>query len=509
MSFLSFFLNDFKFFLPEIFLATSILSLTLYCSLVATSRELGFPVMVKSLNKLCLLVLFFTFLLVGNEQGCFQVVYQNTFIFDGLTASSKQVILFFTFVCLLISERSILTHKINNFEYLLLILSAVLGLMLLISSYDLISLYLCIELQSLCLYALAASKKDSSLSTEAGLKYFILGSFSSGLLLFGISLIYGCTGSTSFGSIFLLLASADNSSVTVLIEVLSKALFFISLAFFFKIAAAPLHMWSPDVYEGSPMSSTVFFAVIPKLALFSVFLRFFTVMGPNFSNFLLSLLVFFSLFSAVVGSFGALKQKKLKRLLAYSSVSHVGYLLLAMASCSFEGNQALFLYLIIYMVASVTIWSCVFSVDTFGNRFRAKTLADFAGVASLNPLLALTGMLSFFSLAGVPPLAGFLAKLSIFHAAICSSIILASVLSILTSVVASFYYIRLVKNLYFEPSRVVSSLRYSHKGVESLPLSVSRECSVVLGVGFFSLVILFAYPTPLFVLSQKMALCLF
>jgi NADH-quinone oxidoreductase subunit N len=130
-----------------------------------------------------------------------------------------------------------------------------------------------------------------------------------------------------------------------------------------------------------------------------------------------------------VGSFGALKQKKLKRLLAYSSVSHVGYLLLAMSSCSFEGNQALFLYLIIYMVASVTIWSCVFSVDTVGNRFRAKTLADFAGVASLNPLLALTGMFSFFSLAGVPPLAGFLAKLSIFHAAICSSIILASVLS--------------------------------------------------------------------------------
>jgi NADH-quinone oxidoreductase subunit N len=247
--------------------------------------------------------------LVGNEQSCFQVVYQNTFIFDDLAASSKQIILFFTFICLLISERSILTYKINNFEYFLLILSAVLGLMLLISSYDLISLYLCIELQSLCLYALAASKKDSSLSTEAGLKYFILGSFSSGLLLFGISLIYGCTGSTSFGSIFLLLASADNPSVVVLIEVLSKSLFFISLAFFFKIAAAPLHMWSPDVYEGSPMSSTVFFAVIPKIALFSVFLRFFTVMGPNFSNFLLSLLVFFSLFSAVVGSFGALKQK--------------------------------------------------------------------------------------------------------------------------------------------------------------------------------------------------------
>jgi NADH:ubiquinone oxidoreductase subunit 2 (subunit N) len=233
MSFLSFFLNDFKFFLPEIFLATSILSLTLYCSLVAPSREFGYPIMVKSLNKLCLLVLFITFILVSNESNCFQIAYQNTFIFDGLSTSSKQIILFFTFACLFVCERSILDNKINNFEYLLLILCAVLGLMLLISAYDLISLYLCIELQSLCLYALAASKKDSSLSTEAGLKYFILGSFSSGLLLFGLSLIYGCTGSTSFGALFLLMSSVDNPSLTLIVEVLTKALFFISLAFFF------------------------------------------------------------------------------------------------------------------------------------------------------------------------------------------------------------------------------------------------------------------------------------
>jgi NADH:ubiquinone oxidoreductase subunit 2 (subunit N) len=233
MSFLSFFLNDFKFFLPEIFLATSILSLTLYCSLVAPSRDFGYPILVKSLNKLCLLVLFITFLLVSNESNCFQIAYQNTFIFDSLSTTSKQIILFFTFACLFVCERSILENKINNFEYLLLILCAVLGLMLLISSYDLISLYLCIELQSLCLYALAASKKDSSLSTEAGLKYFSLGSFSSGLLLFGLSIIYGCTGSTSFGALFLLMSSVDNPSLNLILEVLTKALFFISLAFFF------------------------------------------------------------------------------------------------------------------------------------------------------------------------------------------------------------------------------------------------------------------------------------
>lgn len=508
MSFLSFFLNDFKFFLPEIFLATSILSLTLYCSLVAPSREFGYPIMVKSLNKLCLLVLFITFILVSNESNCFQITYQNTFIFDGLSTSSKQIILFFTFACLFVCERSILDNKINNFEYLLLILCAVLGLMLLISAYDLISLYLCIELQSLCLYSLAASKKDSSLSTEAGLKYFILGSFSSGLLLFGLSLIYGCTGSTSFGALFLLMSSVDNPSLTLIVEVLTKALFFISLAFFFKVAAAPLHMWSPDVYEGSPLSSTVFFAVVPKIALFSVFLRFFTVMGSNFSTFTLGLFLFFSLFSAVVGSFGALKQKKLKRLLAYSSISHVGYMLLAMAACSFEGNQALFLYLIIYMIASITIWSCALSLDSINSRSRFKTIADFSKLSSLNPLLALTAMLSFFSLAGVPPLAGFLAKLYIFHAALCSSIVIASIFSILTSVVSSFYYIRLIKNVYFEPPRVLSSLGYSHLGVESVPVPVTKECSILLGLGFFSLILIFFYPTPLFLLSQKMALCL-
>ena len=267
-------------------------------------------------------------------------------------------------------------------------------------------------------------------------------------------------------------------------------------------------MWSPDVYEGSPLSSTVFFAVVPKIALFSVFLRFFTVMGSNFSSFTLGLFLFFSLFSAVVGSFGALKQKKLKRLLAYSSISHVGYMLLAMAACSFEGNQALFLYLIIYMVASITIWSCALSLDSINSKSRFKTIADFSKLSSLNPLLALTAMLSFFSLAGVPPLAGFLAKLYIFHAALCSSIVIASIFSILTSVVSSFYYIRLIKNVYFEPPRVLSSLGYSHLGVEILPVPVTKECSILLGLGFFSLILIFFYPTPLFLLSQKMALCL-
>jgi len=343
-----------------------------------------------------------------------------------------------------IFEDSLLRQKINNFEYFILLLCAVLGLMLLVSSFDLISLYLAIELQSLCLYVLAAAKKDSTFSTEAGLKYFILGSFSSGLLLFGISVIYGTVGTTNFENLSLLFAGS-NEILSNLESSIIIGLVFISAAFFFKIAAAPLHMWSPDVYEGAPVSSTIFFAVIPKIAMFSVFLRLFQNVFSNFHDFFLLATVLFAMFSVTIGSFVALKQKKIKRLLAYSSISHVGYMLLAFSANSIEGTQALFFYLIIYMVTSVVLWSLLLSVNTSTNTERSKTLVDLSYLSTTNPLLAFTGLVAFFSLAGVPPLAGFYAKMTIFLTTISSSLIFASVFAILTSVISSYYYIRIIK----------------------------------------------------------------
>ena len=266
--------NNFKMFFPEIFLATSILVLTLHGTFIATSRNLGFPLIMRSFSKLCILVLFLTFLLLSNNSCFFMLTYQNTFIFDFLTSNVKQILVIFTIVCLAISEDSVINNQLNRFEYLLLILCAILGLFFLVSSYDLISLYLAIEMQSLCLYVLAASKKNSSFSTEAGLKYFILGSFSSALLLLGMSLLYGCTGTTNFENFSLLFSSVDRDFFA-LNSLIEKSLLCIAAAFFFKIAAAPFHMWAPDVYEGSPTSSTIFFAVIPKIALFSIFLRLF------------------------------------------------------------------------------------------------------------------------------------------------------------------------------------------------------------------------------------------
>jgi NADH-quinone oxidoreductase subunit N len=352
-------------------------------------------------------------------------------------------------------------------------------------------------MQSLCLYVIAASKKNSSISTEAGLKYFLLGSFSSALLLFGMSILYGCTGTTNFENFTLLLSGVDldNFSTT---SSISNALLFVGAAFFFKIAAAPFHMWSPDVYEGSPTSSTIFFAVIPKIALFAVFIRMFQTVFSSFEDTLLIMSIFFSICSVIVGSFAALKQRKLKRLLAYSSVSHVGYLLLAFSANSIEGTQALFFYLVIYMITSLSLWSVILSINTSTNTERSKTLIDFASVSTANPLIGLTGMMALFSLAGVPPLAGFYAKMAVFLSAIGSSLIFVSLIAILCSVVSSVYYIRLIKIMYFEPKSDVSFV-----------YPVTRSCSLMMASGTFLLLYLFINPTLLLLLTEKMALCLY
>jgi NADH-quinone oxidoreductase subunit N len=497
MNFLLMHQNHFKMFLPEVFLATSILIMTLHASLLVTSKRLGYPILTLSFGKLSILVLFLTFLLVNNNPISFMLVYQNTFIFDLLTANVKQILLISTICCLFIFEDNLIRQQINNFEYFILILCAVLGLLFLISSYDLISLYLAIEIQSLCLYVLAASKKNSSFSTEAGLKYFLLGSFSSALLLFGMSILYGCTGTTNFENFTLLLSGVDldNFSTT---SSISNALLFVGAAFFFKIAAAPFHMWSPDVYEGSPTSSTIFFAVIPKIALFAVFIRMFQTVFSSFEDTLLIMSIFFSICSVIVGSFAALKQRKLKRLLAYSSVSHVGYLLLAFSANSIEGTQALFFYLVIYMITSLSLWSVILSINTSTNTERSKTLIDFASVSTANPLIGLTGMMALFSLAGVPPLAGFYAKMAVFLSAIGSSLIFVSLIAILCSVVSSVYYIRLIKIMYFEPKSDVSFV-----------YPVTRACSLMMASGTFLLLYLFINPTLLLLLTEKMALCLY
>lgn len=257
-------------------------------------------------------------------------------------------------------------------------------------------------------------------------------------------------------------------------------------------------MWAPDVYEGSPTSSTIFFTVVPKIALFTVFLRLYQPVFSAFEDLFLFLLLFAAVSSVIFGSFIALRQKKLKRLLAYSSISHVGYLLLAFASNSLEGTQALFFYLIIYMITSICAWCIVLSLNTRGNEKKSKTLADLSQVSASNPLLGLAAVLAFFSLAGVPPLAGFFAKMEIFLGALGSSLYLTSTIAILSSVVSAFFYVRIVKTMYFEKT-IKNAFVYP----------VTKACSVVIGLGCFLLLFFSINPTMLLLFTQKMALCLY
>jgi NADH-quinone oxidoreductase subunit N len=500
---LSPFTYNFQMFLPEIFLATTILVLVMHSSLIVSSKNLGYPLISKSINTLSILSLFLCLLLVINSPFILNshLVYQNTFIFDFLSYNIKQIILIGSIFCLLISESYVLTNRINNFEYFILLLCAILALMFLISSFDFLSFYLAIEMQSLCFYVLAASKKDSSFSIESGLKYFILGSFSSVFLLFGIAILYGCCGTTNFENFSLLFSTSlqeQTNSNFLLLNLIGNALICICISFFFKIGAAPFHMWLPDVYEGSPTSISLFFATIPKIVLFASFLRIFQGTFFIFSDLFLFICITCCIFSVLIGSFVALRQKKLKRLLAYSSISHVGYLLLAFSSNSIEGTQSLFFYILIYMLTSFGLWSTLLSLNTFPNVEKSKTLIDLAAISSTNPLFGFSIMLFLFSLAGIPPLAGFFAKIEIFINALNASLHIACFLAILSSIISAFYYIRLVKIVYFEKNHICFSS----------PV-INQYCSIFLAISTFSLFYFFINPCFLILLTQKMALSIF
>ena len=375
--------NNCKLIFPELFLVTSILILIIYGSLLSALRKFNFPLITRTIAWFTILILFFLCILLFNSYVFYYkninfcaFGFNNTLIFDDVAIYLKMIVLIFSMICILIMHNHVLKHQINAFEYFILLLLAILGLLLLCSAFDLMTIYLAIELQSLSFYILAAFKRDSSYSTEAGLKYFILGSFSSGLLLFGFSFIYGYLGTTNLSDISQLLEHSGQHNIFPLHQLYSinfselistyfptrfhaenfnsviqidndrlliiLSMFFIASALFFKIAAAPYHMWSPDVYEGAPTSSTLFFALIPKIVLIVLFFRIFYYAFGDYSVYIKSIISVVAGLSVVIGSFTALKQRKIKRLFAYSSISHVGYVLMAVCTMSNEGVNAVF-----------------------------------------------------------------------------------------------------------------------------------------------------------------------
>ena len=459
MEYAGLFENQVKAVLPEIYFATFAILIAVFGSFIGTSKTLNYPLTYKSVLLLCGSSLIIGIVILFNNPLSQGVLFNGTYVVDYLSTAAKTLIMLSSLFVLFSVKGYHEEYRINPFEYFVLVLFAVLGLCLLVASVDILAAYLAIELQSLCLYVLASFKRDSAYSIEAGLKYFILGAFSSSLLLFGGSFLYGITGSTNLIDIASFFVEY-NTLGSEIINLVNISIIFISVGLLFKLAAAPFHMWSPDVYEGAPTSSSIFFAIVPKIAIFTFFLRLYEHGFYSLVDSWQHILVIVGFVSVVIGAFTALKQKNLKRLLAYSAVSHVGYMLIAFSAGSFDGIQSLFFYLIIYMLTGFCLWVILLITNSKQNHVkslkmdRSNTMGDLSGIVRSNILLAFSGSMIIFSMAGIPPLVGFYAKLCIFLAAINSSMYLLATFVIVVSCIAAFYYIRLIKTIYFEKVEV-------------------------------------------------------
>ena len=418
--------------LPELFLSIAIMALLMLGVFIKKSFKL--------VNLLTILCLIFAIVLVLNQPNETTKIFNESFIIDKFSIFMKILTLLFCLFVLISSKDYIKNNLIDKIEYPIIILASTLGMILMISSYDLIVFYLGLELQSLCLYILASFKRDDERSTEAGLKYFVLSALASGLLLYGCSLIYGFTGSTNFEIISTNLDEANTGAVFGIV--------FIIVGLAFKVSAVPFHMWTPDVYEGSPTSVTSFFALIPKIAAISVFIRFMYVPFINVINQWQTIVIFLSIASMILGAVAALGQNNIKRLMAYSSIGHMGYALAGLAAGTNAGIQSTIIYLTIYLFMNLGAFGCIFMMKR--ENIYYENIDDLSGLSKNHPILAFSFLIILFSLAGIPPLAGFFAKFYIFMAVIETKMYALAIIGLVTTVVSTFYYLRIIKVIYFD-----------------------------------------------------------
>jgi NADH-quinone oxidoreductase subunit N len=422
---------------PEIFLSLSIMFLLILGVFKKESSKL--------IQNISLIALFITAVITFNETLSNEeiLLFNDSVIIDYLSSLMKIITLLAAFLVLVISSSYLRTFKIFKIEYPILILSSVLGMMIMISSNDLIVFYMGLELQSLALYVLATFNRDQLKSSEAGLKYFVLSALSSGLLLYGCSLIYGFTGSTNFN----IIANQLNSNEYAL----TFGIVFILVGLAFKISAVPFHMWAPDVYEGSPTSVTLFFTMVPKIAALTVFIRFLYVPFLNLIDQWQMILIFLSIASMLFGAIAAIGQTNLKRLIAYSSIGHIGYALAGLATGSNDGIQSSIIYITIYILMNLGLFSCLLMMKR--NNEYYEDIEDLSGLSKNHPMLSLSLLVILFSLAGIPPLAGFFAKFYIFKSVIEQSMYFLAIVGLLSTVIAAFYYLRIIKIIYFDKEK--------------------------------------------------------
>jgi len=430
-------MNNLNLVLPEIFISLSIMFLLVLGVFKKNSSKLIF--------NISLLALLITAIITLNETFSINRVtmFNESIVIDYMASLMKIITLIGAFLVLIISANYLKTFKIFKIEYPILILSSVLGMMVMISSNDLMVFYMGLELQSLALYVLATFNRDQLKSSEAGLKYFVLSALSSGLLLYGCSLVYGFSGSTNFDVISYQLNSNEYG--------LTFGIVFILVGLAFKISAVPFHMWAPDVYEGSPTSVTLFFTMIPKIAALTVFVRFLYVPFLNLIDQWQIIIIFLSIASMVFGAVAAIGQTNIKRLIAYSSIGHIGYTLAGLTTGTNDGIQSSIIYITIYIIMNLSLFSCLLMLKR--NNQYYEQIEDLSGLSKNHPLLSLSFLITLFSLAGIPPLAGFFAKFYIFTSVIEQSMYFLAIVGLLSTVIAAFYYLRIIKIIYFDKEK--------------------------------------------------------
>jgi NADH-quinone oxidoreductase subunit N len=444
--------------LPEIFLSLSIFTTLLIGVFFKNSYNL-----VTNINYIIiislLLIIFNSFSDTGN-------LFSNSFVSNSFTNFFKILILLGTLFVMLITQ---------DFEYPLLLLFSVLGMFFMISSNDLMSFYLGLELQSLALYILASIDRDNLKSNESGIKYFVLSALSSGLLLYGCSLLYGFTGSTNFEEINLKIEIENTGAVFAMV--------FILVGLAFKVSAVPFHMWTPDVYQGSPSSVTSFFAVVPKVAGIAILIRFVQIPFEQLIDQWKNILVFMALASMILSAVAAIGQTNIKRLIAYSSIGHIGYALAGISTGTVAGYSSSITYISIYVIMNLGVFGCIFLMKKDGKY--CEDIKDLAGISKQNPLLAISFLIIMFSLAGIPPLAGFFAKFYIFMSVIESGMYTLAIVGLLSTVISAFYYLRIIKIIYFD------EIKNPFDNIKNLGITstVFLSCSI--------LVLFFLYPSIL------------
>ena len=421
-----------QFLLPEIFLSISTFALLIIGVFLKNSFVL--------IYRLSIFVIFLIILILITGESSTVKIFNNSFIYDKFSIFAKVLILVATFFVLLISKKYLIDIRNNKFEYPIIVLLSILGMFIMVSSNDLILFYLGLELQSLALYVLASFDRDNIKSSESGVKYFILSALSSGLLLYGCSLIYGFTGSTNFEQIAIATTEFNTGIIFGMV--------FILVGLAFKIAAVPFHMWTPDVYQGAPTAVTTFFSVVPKVAGVVIFIKFMYSPFREMLNEWQYILVFMSIASMILGAVAAIGQTNIKRLMAYSSIGHIGYAIAGIASGTENGFKSTLVYISIYVVMNIGAFACILLMKRGGKY--VEDIEELSGISKNHPLISLGLMIILFSLAGIPPLAGFFAKFYIFMAVIESEMYSLAIIGLVTTVVSSFYYIRIIKVMYFD-----------------------------------------------------------